>query len=1198
MLSRFIITVYLLTISLMHNIFSNFVNLYSLTKTLRFKLKPYGKTKDFLEAKIKEGKSPIEIDTEIDTLYKTEMKPMLDKLHLMFIESSLQYAKFDTLVLVEIFRLYKKEQELKKNRKGHKSDIDQIEKEVEKLMEEIRKSFNNFYSLAANEWLGRYNVNSNKTKGYELLTSEKALDLLVKIFPEKSEIIKKFKGFWTYFSGFNLNRGNYYSSEAKATSIANRAINENFLKFLYNKDRFEIIISKVSALKEFEINFKFEEYAKLLTQNAIDIFNEKVIGVINSKTNEYNQKVDKKNKLPKLKTLFKQIGSEKKASIIKEIKKGEEINALKELIENQSQTSKDILKHILNFFENISDYDLENIYINKAGLTELSNKYFSGWKFLTDQFIKSKFIKKNSKEEEIRLKDFSLADLKISFDLIAESPEDIFKAQCLTNINTSKSNWEIFIEVLKNGIKEIFFGNENFVGIEKAEEKAKELIERGKFEKGKKIEGKETDSSIIKTLCDSYLSLNRFVKNFKAKDREGQEEFYGLVDSYLEDRTLIQTYNAFRNLISAKPFSTDKIKLNFENGMLVGGWSDGQEMNKSGVILRNGNKLFLGILKKRNIFKSSDSKNPIYKTNSNNWQRLILKSLKYQTLAGKGFLGKFGESYGTVGKRDPFEAMDKLKLFINENYLDKYPLLQELIETHFESKKAFDKRAQEILNESFSMNFVNIAENILLQNIEWGDLYLFEITNRDYSKVKDSKDNIHTLYFKELFSDLNTNKPQLVLNGGAELFWRKAQKEFLNLKKDKKGKEIYDSKRYAEDKFFFHFPITINYGKPKIIKFKDLVTQIENHTEIKFLGLDRGEKHLIYYSLINSNGEIIKQGSFNTINGFDYNKKLTERAKEMMEGRKNWEEIGTIKNFKEGYLSQVIHEIYDIVIKHNALIIIENLNSEFKAKRTAKVEKAVYKKFEIALAKKLNHLVLKERKPEEEGGVLKAYQLTPYIKPGEMSYFENSSEWGIIKKVRAAYTSTTDPLTGWRKHIYIGYASTIEKIKEEFAKNSNDKEKIKISYNSERDTYVFSYTEDGIVWKLEVYKSLNRFKWDNQKKTNEAVNLYAECEKLFAKYNKETVLNEEIFKDSNFDWKKLGFIWQYLNQIRNTDRTKEGDENDFIQSPVFSEKINDFFDSRKAKEYEAKFGLKLPNNGDANGAYHIALGGFKDIKER
>jgi len=62
-----------------------------------------------------------------------------------------------------------------------------------------------------------------------------------------------------------------------------------------------------------------------------------------------------------------------------------------------------------------------------------------------------------------------------------------------------------------------------------------------------------------------------------------------------------------------------------------------------------------------------------------------------------------------------------------------------------------------------------------------------------------------------------------------------------------------------------------------------------------------------------------------------------------------------------------------------------------------------------------------------------------------------------------------------------------------------------------------------------------------------------------------------------------------LNQIRNTDKNGNNDDTkDFIQSPTYSKTIQGFFDSRKVEEYKQKFDLILPQNGDANGVYHIA----------
>jgi CRISPR-associated protein Cpf1 len=59
---------------------------------------------------------------------------------------------------------------------------------------------------------------------------------------------------------------------------------------------------------------------------------------------------------------------------------------------------------------------------------------------------------------------------------------------------------------------------------------------------------------------------------------------------------------------------------------------------------------------------------------------------------------------------------------------------------------------------------------------------------------------------------------------------------------------------------------------------------LKGNKEVNIIGIDRGERNLAYYSVINQKGEILEQGSFNkiTANGreFDYFVKLDELEKE------------------------------------------------------------------------------------------------------------------------------------------------------------------------------------------------------------------------------------------------------------------------------------------------------------------------------
>ena len=64
-----------------------------------------------------------------------------------------------------------------------------------------------------------------------------------------------------------------------------------------------------------------------------------------------------------------------------------------------------------------------------------------------------------------------------------------------------------------------------------------------------------------------------------------------------------------------------------------------------------------------------------------------------------------------------------------------------------------------------------------------------------------------------------------------------------------------------------------------------------------------------------------------------------------------------------------------MMVENNAIIVMEDLNFGFKRGRF-KVEKQIYQKLEKKLIDKLNYLVLKEKQPNEVGGLYQALQLT------------------------------------------------------------------------------------------------------------------------------------------------------------------------------------------------------------------------------
>ena len=523
------------------------------------------------------------------------------------------------------------------------------------------------------------------------------------------------------------------------------------------------------------------------------------------------------------------------------------------------------------------------------------------------------------------------------------------------------------------------------------------------------------------------------------------------------------------------------------------------------------------------------------------------------------------------------------------------------------------------------------------------------------NKKKGKKENLHTGYWKMLFDEKNLLNTIFKLNGQAEIFYRKAslvnpfvhkkgtilkhkshkdiwkdkldlpigpETKLADLKKKKgitindKGNIYFDNKkigrviqsekeeiikdrRFTKEQFLFHCPITLNFGKPdqaymnsKIEEYIAENSKAENSKDrINIIGIDRGEKHLLYYTLIDQDGNIKKQASLNTIQSktqtrqeTDYHELLSEKQKQRDQARKSWQEIENIKEIKSGYLSQVVHEIATLIIEKNAIVVLEDLNFGFKRGRF-KVEKQVYQKFERALIEKLNYLVRKETKFDECGHYLKAWQLTEKFE----SFQKLGKQSGILYYVTAGYTSKVDPVTGYVRNLYHRYDK--EKTREFFDGFES------ILY--ENDHFEFTYDLKKLIQEPEqgfpvqtrytISSRVHRSVYDKKSKSHEIIEPTKKIKKLFDDANielKEGCVKETIKKQNGDFIKKLHKYFNYLLEVRVIDDSKDSgsDANDRIVSSVYP-----YFDSKEFADIKEPL---LPKNGDANGAYNIARKGI------
>ena len=543
----------------------------------------------------------------------------------------------------------------------------------------------------------------------------------------------------------------------------------------------------------------------------------------------------------------------------------------------------------------------------------------------------------------------------------------------------------------------------------------------------------------------------------------------------------------------------------------------------------------------------------------------------------------------------------------------------------------------EVAKQGYKITYELFDEEYINKLVNENKLYLFQIYNKDFSEsaIKNvSHQNLHTIYWKELFDEDNLKNTVYKLNGQAEIFYRKASIDISKTAKHEANKPIknknvdnpkktstfsytlYKNKRYTEDKFLFHIPITINFNAEGINNINEKVnTFLKKSDDNYVIGIDRGERNLIYICAINSKGKIIYQESLNIINNeyklkdngkaklsTDYHNLLDQKEESRLKQRQNWNQIENIKELKEGYLSQVVHKIAILMKKYNAVIVLEDLNNGFKNSRI-KIEKQVYQKFEKMLIDKLNYLIFKDKEKDSQGGILNAYQLTNKFE----SFQKMPKQSGVLFYIPAWTTSKIDPTTGFINLFNLGELTNLDKEKDFISKfdtiKYNEKEgyfEFDINYKNFTDKYL----ENKLNWTICSYSEriLNfRNPQINNEFDNKKINITEEFSSLLKKYNIEAnnIKNEIIEKaDAKFFnavEEKDGFngfnrLFRLTIQMRNS---VINSEEDYIISPV-KNKYGKFYNS---KDYAGSSTSELPKDADANGAYNIARKGLMLINQ-
>lgn len=536
-----------------------------------------------------------------------------------------------------------------------------------------------------------------------------------------------------------------------------------------------------------------------------------------------------------------------------------------------------------------------------------------------------------------------------------------------------------------------------------------------------------------------------------------------------------------------------------------------------------------------------------------------------------------------------------------------------------------DELIDEILNlssESFGYFPVATAAIEEANKREKKPLFLFKMSNKDLSYAAKSSEglrksrgteNLHTMYLKAL---LGMTQNVFSIGSGMVFFRHKTKglaettarhkaNEFVankNKLNDKKKSifayEIVKNKRYTVDKYLFKLSVKLNYSQPNNNKIdvNSEVREIISNGGIKhIIGIDRGERNLLYLSLIDLKGNIVMQKSLNilknehNVKGTDYKGLLTEREGERQDARRNWKKIANIKDLKRGYLSQVVHIISKMMVEYSAIVVLEDLNPGFIRGRQ-KIERNVYEQFERMLIDKLNFYVDKHKDANETGGLLHALQLTSEFENFKKSEHQN----GCLFYIPAWNTSKIDPATGFANLFDTRYTNAVEAQK--FFSKFDE-----IRYNEEKDWFEFEFDYDKFTqkahgtrtkWTLCTYgmrlrsfkNPAKQYNWDS-----EVVALTDEFKRILGKAGIDI---HENLKDAicNLEGKKdLEPLMQFMKLLLQLRNSRKNPEEDYILSPVADEN-GIFYDSRSC-------GDTLPKNADANGAYNIARKGLMLIEQ-
>ena len=822
--------------------FDGMKKLFPVTKTLAFRLIPVGKTQENLNRQ-----QTLEKASELKEDYEN-LKAASDRVHKRFIEDTL--SKFHLKYLSD----------------GAKDSIQEYadvffdatlspeEKDVliTEVATNLRKQVADAFSAV------RYNEKDTMLKAL----ASKAL--LTEILPaedlsdtEKASL-GRLSQYTTYMRPYFETRDRMYNDKQEGHTIPVRIVDDNLPIHLNNTRVFDALPEDVvsgavdifnalaSGLQAFELRDVFTPsfYSTLGPQSAIDTYNTLIGGIskedgtriqgLNELINQYNQKQGKDGKkLKQFKKLKKQILSDRMS-----------LSWLPDTLADDKQAVRVAfgLEDLLAGFTpaDSTAWNTAAVYVDAKRLSIYSNAIFGHWKEAESCLLKvySEAFPKKSREgdkgyaERIgkifkAAKYFSLDEIhgavakygSLAPDSPAASAPSALRLYYMDKIAAKVTEARASIGLLhahvnKDGVPDAKLGQDTVSGELGPGAYMKDFLEQ--FNDAK-------NAALVFTDLGGILDTD--------------QDFYGrIVDFFGDSAHELKTgFDAIRNYLTKKPYSTDKIQVYFDNPKLLDGWDTNKEPDNRGVILRDGDDVFLGILPAhaKRLFTYGKHLDP-----ASSLKKMDVKFIPNpHMMLPKVAFSKKALSEGNIPEpvMDLYRSGKAVKDYTKEEVALMVDFYKEVIASNpdwgvfgfqFKETDEYDRLADfyhDVASQGYKTVFYGVSREFIYNAVAEGDLFLFQVSCQDMLERHTGKDgNYKALLYEALSGKIGGD---VRLCGGGAVYFRPASLPRkvthpagvpIRTKNPDSEREkvtyVYDlikDRRYTEDRYAFHIPVSI-----------------------------------------------------------------------------------------------------------------------------------------------------------------------------------------------------------------------------------------------------------------------------------------------------------------------------------------------------------------------------------------------------